>query len=546
MTLENRPIAKIFGRTNLYRDPRNPLDADHPEHEFSMLEQRASDILRRLTNSASSQKFALSRQELATLRKFIFLMHFRNDAISSTYFKETDPANAPLADWISHYKKKRGFKTEHDVWLDALSYYLKTPHHAIIATGERLRERYGNHQIDEMLRKRLDPDLEEGWYAIDYEHLANYFFLGVWEAAEGTEFVLGSNAFGLWEGLIYGSRGAHRLYVVSPRIAIVLRRTFLRVPIFKDPSALYSSLADVVISPPKTKYANAELVASLQDEDEHIRKAILNAYRCSPEAEADQFTFTITKLTKAETYAVNEVIMMNANLHPEGYLTFCSREAMLETVRAYMSSHNTFLGGKRSLFGPLLRALSSPPDGVASPSLSSLDSPWKVTTDGDADIQLQMLLKFTVTNGVSFPSPYNRAYLIYHMATDLLSLSNPVSSKIREIRCNGISKLVALLDPPLPGISDMRPRVQSPRPTVLHQDGVGKRELVPSLSNEESEIFFATVGHQVDQLEVGRQSHDVLANIIYEASIIGITYWLANQRPDVLYDLTYPFLNVVG
>jgi len=450
-------------------------------------------------------------------------MHFRNDSIPSTYFKETDPANAPLADWIKTYKHKRNLQTDHEVWLDALNYYLKTPHHSIVATGERLRERYGNHRIHEMLRTRLDPDLEEAWYAIDYEYLANYFFLGVWEAAEGTEFVLGSNAFGLWEGLIYGSPGAHKLYVVSPRIVIVLRRTFLRRPRSNDPSILHSSLADVLISPPEITYADENLFKNLEGEDEQIARDILDAYRCSPKAQTDQFTFKTTKLTPAETYAVNEVVMMNANLHPQGYLTFSSGEIMLDTLKKYMSSHNTFLGGKRSLFGPLLRELSIS-DAPASPSLSSLDSPWK-TVEGDADVQLQMLLKFTVTNGISFPSSYNRGYLIYHMATDLSSLSNPVSNKIRSIRRNGISKLIALLDPPVPGHDSTR--------------------LIQSLPNDESEIFFATVGHLVDQLEVGRNSNDLLANIIYEASIIGVAYWLAEHRPDVLHELTSPFIRVV-
>jgi hypothetical protein len=37
-----------------------------------------------------------------------------------------------------------------------------------------------------MLKSRVSLDIKD-WYAIDYETLANYFFLGIWEAADGSE-----------------------------------------------------------------------------------------------------------------------------------------------------------------------------------------------------------------------------------------------------------------------------------------------------------------------------------------------------------------------
>ena len=47
----------------------------------------------------------------------------------------------------------------------------------------------------------------------------------IWQAAVGEEFVLTDKSFGLWEGHMNGNRGIHRLFVVSPRIVIVLRFT---------------------------------------------------------------------------------------------------------------------------------------------------------------------------------------------------------------------------------------------------------------------------------------------------------------------------------
>jgi hypothetical protein len=73
----------------------------------------------------------------------------------------------------------------------------------------------------------------------------------------------------------------------------------------------------------------------------------------------------------------------------------------------------------------------------------------------------------------------------------------------------------------------------------------GTTSITETLPREESELFFALVGHQVDKLNVGRYTNDLLGNIIYEAAIIGVTHWLAKNRYDVLRDLLYPWMNIV-
>jgi len=510
-----------------------PVNVDYLEDKLADLENDTSAVIRtiHLGLGRPSRTFTLSRKELATLRKFIFLMHYRSDAVSSTYFHENNPHNAPLADWIRNFKEARQLKTEVDVWLEGLRYYLDTPHHTIVAAGERLRERYGDNRLHEMLRQRFDPAIEE-WYAVDYESLANYFFLGVWEAAEGSEFVLGGNGFGLWEGLIYGTPGAHRLYVLSPRIAIVLRRTYLHHPHSNDPSILYSCLADILIPQPTIAYASKDILKNVDNDDPSLMKSLFNAYRMSDRAQDDSFTFHITKLTSSQTYSVNEVVMMNANLHSKGSLTFTSRSLMLHTLQKYMASHNTFMGGKRALFQPLLQTLQTEMTEVnRHPSPVSDDAirlPTFSITDTDADRQLTIFLRFILTNGLTFPSTYNRAYLVFHMATDG-SLVNSVSSKIRGIRDCAKSRLISFLDPPLPSF-------------VPH---LAQPVLVETLPKEESELFFAFIGHLVDQLEVGSYSNDLLANIIYEAAIVGVTQWLVTERYDFLEDLLFPWVSIL-
>ncbi len=493
----------------MYRNLKNPLNIDYLEEKLADLEHETSHIIRAIHLGLQLGCTTLTRGELATLRKFMFLMHYRNDTVSATYFHEHNPLNAPLAEWIKVIKQRRQLQTEVDVWLDGLKYYLDTPHHVIVAAGESLRERYGDQRLQEMLRKRFDPDTEDEWYAIDYESDANYFFLGVWEAADNSDFILSGNGFGVWEGLIYGSPRAHRIYVVSPRIALVLRRTCLHQPQSNDPSALYSSLSGVPIPKPIIKYVNEELLKNVDHDDPWSATTARNTYRMTSEAQKDSFTFSFTKLTCQQTFAINEVIMMNANLHNKGSITFATPDTMRQTLETYMASHNTFLGGKRALFHPLLVQLTRMTADRVSASLNTTNIPLlpPLEKDSDADRQLHTFLRFILLNQVTFPSSYTRAYLIFHMATDAL-LSNSVSNEIRRIRDDSVNKLRFFLDPPLHHVPSNAPSQPD--------------KLVESMVNEESQLFFALVGHLVDCLQISTYSNDFLANIIYEAAIIGV------------------------
>ncbi|PPR00531.1 hypothetical protein CVT24_005505 [Panaeolus cyanescens] len=531
--LAQKQLAKVYGQNNLYRDLKHPTNVDHLEEKLAHLEQEASTVLRAVHLAIPHRGFTISRAELATLRKFLFLMHYRNDAMATRYFEETNPQNAPLVDWIRQYKDKRQLDSNSDVWLDGLRYYLETPHHQIVATAEALKEQYGQERINEMLRKRVDPELDD-FHAIEYEGLANYFFLGVWEAAPGTEFILGGNGFGLWEGLVYNTPGVHRLYVVSPRIVIVLRRTILRQPHANDPSVLYSCLADVEIPQPSVSLADKKIYQqAMSAPTEALGRKLIDHYRTTKLAQGDMFTFEIIKLSQEETYAVNEVALLNSNIQDNGSITFSSPSCMLDTLRAYMSSKNTFLGGKKSLFNPLYEKLSSM---VASPHTpSSADGRPMVSptsplgTDSDADRQFHTFLRYMLLQGVEFPSDYNRSYLVYQMATAGPTLENAFSANIRSMEDEAIAKLKGSYAPPPPS------RLTGPRPI---------QRLKEVLSVDESRQFFTTMARFMDPLGVGKRSHDPLSTVAYEAAMIGVAKWIVLRRPHNLADDLQPFVHL--
>jgi len=430
----------------------------------------------------------LSRGRLSVLRKFIFLTHYRLLAVR--------------------------------IGVEGLKYYLDTPHHDIIATGERHRERYGNSRLSDMLRTQSYPGSEESdfKYAIEYEDVANYYALGVWVASEESEFVLSGRAFSHYEGLIDGISQAHRLYVLTPRIAIILRRTCLLNPSSKDPFLLHSTLADVPIPKPFIRYAKKDLAAILEA-DPAQAESVMNDYRTTPEAEQDSFGFSFTRLSPEQTYAVNEVILMSAKYR--GSVIFRQPGVMREILDRYQVSPRTSFSGKQKSFHPLLeqlRDLESQGDSQQGHRSSSPQEGNEFT----ADCHLNLLFGSMIKNHISFPSSYTRAFLIFHMLT-AASSSNPISQRMCKIQDTAIDKLRCLLDPPLPQV-------------LLVQDS-SYSGLVESLANEESEIFFSLIASLLDQASVStRRSSDFCETVINEAAIIGVTYWLAEERPDVLRD----------
>jgi hypothetical protein len=97
-------------------------------------------------------------------------------------------------------------------------------HFYSLATG-KLEQHSGYHS--KLSRGALDPD-EDDMYSVAYDKQGNTMYLGVWEAADEDELVLGSNLFGLWEGLFDGKLEIHRFFLCSPKILVVLRHNLLR------------------------------------------------------------------------------------------------------------------------------------------------------------------------------------------------------------------------------------------------------------------------------------------------------------------------------
>jgi hypothetical protein len=237
---------------NLYQDATNPEDLEHLEKKLCELEGKAAAIIRDLHVAAgrqsSNQTFTLLRSDLQVLRKFIFLMHYRSSTTEKTYFQEDHPRNAPIRQWIRHLKRSKGFETDSAIWLDGLCYYLSTKHSDILEHAKQCSE-YGPYQpIGE-----ANADMpSHQWHALAYESFTNNNYLGIWKSHEDSEFVLGHNSYGIWEGGLAGTPRLFKLYVISPKITIVLKLCMSKTlpSVFED-----STLSDHPLGFAQTVYS---------------------------------------------------------------------------------------------------------------------------------------------------------------------------------------------------------------------------------------------------------------------------------------------------
>lgn len=204
----------------ILRDVRNVQDAMELEKKLSILESRAGAVIANIHKTiGTGQSVNLLRSEVGTLRKFLFIMHYRNNGISQSYFDPNHPENAPARKWIEAYRQKFQLESSVDVWLHVLRYYLDTPHETILQNHVELMKRDSLESL--LLTMEIDPSSK--YEAGAYGSQALMYYMSIWEAADDEEFLLGHNGFGLWEGISMGTSGLHRLFITSPRIAIVLR-----------------------------------------------------------------------------------------------------------------------------------------------------------------------------------------------------------------------------------------------------------------------------------------------------------------------------------
>ncbi|KAF8937665.1 hypothetical protein BGZ58_002366 [Dissophora ornata] len=238
IVLEN--INTAYGTQSMYRDI--------PEDEWKRFETQLGRVdssvamfVRQILSE--SQELMLTRRSLEDLKKFLIITMFKNECQRKDYAEEGYDMLSRAS--IQRHMQFSGINVVRRVWFENLKWILQTSaddiHNefkksgAIESPGEALATHEGPVHVMELMDIASTMTMT----------------MCIWEAQEGSEFILASDSFGCHEsfmGVIF-----RHIYVVSPKFAVVLmknkydmslRGMFTRKSWFEnfdiDPDVVYS------------------------------------------------------------------------------------------------------------------------------------------------------------------------------------------------------------------------------------------------------------------------------------------------------------------
>ncbi|KAL1705853.1 hypothetical protein EV121DRAFT_290047 [Schizophyllum commune] len=335
-TLEKRSIDRAYVVKDLYRDASNPREVIELEGKLAELEKHATRIFEDIHNSVPKGKLTLARADLDEFRKYLFLVHFRRQVLGLSYYDKDRPEDVALRKRFAQYGEVNGLQTPIDTWLHLLRYLVETPMDRIDSIGAAWM---GEQSMDSLLDNfGIDCDFAIDYFpAINFELQSQAYFVGFWEAAETDEFVLTPGSFGYWEGCLstHPEFHLHRVFVISPRLAIVLRSDYMREGVGFDSyrERACSTLLDLPVSTPDIDFAKAGHDVMVDGEVAFTFRT-MDDYNPAIRRKRDKFTMRIHKLTPEQTLAVNAATLRSTR--PDGALTFTSRSMIVRTLRHYM------------------------------------------------------------------------------------------------------------------------------------------------------------------------------------------------------------------
>ncbi len=496
-SLDVRSIGIIYGLKNLYTDASNPSNANELEEKLAVLERDAAAVIEALHSNLASGKATLKRHDVERLRKFMFVMHYRN--VGGSYFDPDHPhGGSTIRQWLERYKAEHHCRTHTDVWLHVLRYYLDTPHSKILDHAKAIYDERGMETVHLQMLNHIDPDMEH-YEALAYDVQAAMSFLCIWEAHDTSEFILMNGGFGLWEGLSVSGDSIHRIFVVSPRIAVVLRSNW--TPTYEKMGPVNSSLLKIPQERPAPRLVNGSTGFRIP-EGIDVSSVNWNLFR-SPD---DLFTFTITKLSLAQTDSLNAVLLKN--VRHDGAITFLGKERMLRTIRAFC--HDPVNKYDRPKFTSLIRHLSIVPTTV----------PPTLLSDGPVDVELYVALMEIQLGKNPFPSRWDRALSVFRLVKD---------TSLR-MTCPFILEHIL-------NLSAAREKCQIHFGGNVYRVVGGPLMLEPSMSEEVSlRVFQALDRFILEELGVrlAYDTSDILGQVGKEVLLVGFLDWVIDESGHVL------------
>jgi len=148
--MDGTPITTPSGFIEIYKEDKYVRHVDYIEKRFAQLEGEANGIVKKIDGCIEKGKVTLQRGEMNTLRKFLFILSYRNGHRSQQFVEEHfDEATHQR---IKTFQTEHGLRDIRSVWFFNLKNILESEHWQVAR----------NPKI--FFADRLDYKLEQNWF----------------------------------------------------------------------------------------------------------------------------------------------------------------------------------------------------------------------------------------------------------------------------------------------------------------------------------------------------------------------------------------------
>ncbi|KAI5790465.1 hypothetical protein FPQ18DRAFT_338707 [Pyronema domesticum] len=339
LAIEERRVARAYGIQDMYRDV-SAADANHIENTLATLEQSAAQVIRFIKEyqkNRPTSTVTLTRIQLMQLRKFLFVMKYRNGKFWRKYSRTMEEYDTVVdKERMATYMREKKLTKPIEVWLRTLKVILDTKVDAAGSwRGTVMQEAFEDDAI---------------WYIL---HMRESYLAFCEPANAEDEFIITENGFGIHEGptryRIDEATGTqndswyteyHKLAPLSPKLLLILRSNFLRKEnkealrknrMRPEVSNAKSLFEDLPVEPATPSYGMA-LAHQFIEKDEHT------------------FAFKIHKVSREYLDLFNGVLLQEA----KESITWRTDSAMQRTLDVFLqnsklpfNSTNMFVESKR-------------------------------------------------------------------------------------------------------------------------------------------------------------------------------------------------------
>ncbi|KAF9285615.1 hypothetical protein BGZ68_003723 [Mortierella alpina] len=307
-TLTMADVSRAYGIMNMYRD-LGLDDYMHFEKLLGKLESSSAVFVHAIRSG--SKDLLLKRVDLVNFKKFLAIMMYRHENRRRQYVEDMfDPLTRVS---VQRHMRSNNIGTIQEVWLENLKGILQTSVDDIFNAAMTIIQ--DQNRLRGLLAYKGRIHSTELLEVEDM--ISNY--VCIWQAQEGSEFIITDNCFGCFEG--HNGVNFHNFFVVSPQYAVVLVNRLY----------MWGGMEQL---PLRTSWFGEELHAN--PDCDYIKKGVQSFEDYDPN---DVFKYRRIIVPKDKVWLVNSIFLDARHKH----ITYRSAVGMIKTL-AYYDKH------KRALF----------------------------------------------------------------------------------------------------------------------------------------------------------------------------------------------------